>query len=40
LRAIEQLYLLEKIERGIEDADNGKLMDHDESFDELEAPGA
>ncbi|MBC7852973.1 MAG: hypothetical protein IAF94_06020 [Pirellulaceae bacterium] len=35
--ALEQLCLLEKLERGIEDADNGKVMDHDEFFDELEA---
>jgi hypothetical protein len=37
--AIEQLQLLEKIQRGIEDADHGKIMDHDDFFDELEIEG-
>lgn len=35
--AIEQLRLLERIERGIDDADQGRVMDHDEFFDQLEA---
>ncbi|MGI8980872.1 MAG: hypothetical protein ACR2FY_16715 [Pirellulaceae bacterium] len=34
--AIEQLRLLQKIERGIEDADNGRVLDHDEFFDSRE----
>lgn len=33
---LDQLCLLQKIEQGIEDADNGKVMDHDEFFAELE----
>ena len=34
--AIDHLYLLQKIQKGLQDADDGKLMDHDEFFDELE----
>ncbi len=34
--AIDHLYLLQKIQKGLKDADEGKLMDHDEFFDELE----
>ncbi len=34
--AIDHLYLLQKINKGLQDADGGKLMDHDEFFDELE----
>lgn len=38
--AIDRLYLLQKIEQGIRDADEGKLMDHDDFFDELEREDA
>ena len=34
---MEQLRLLEKIERGIDDANSGRVVDHDEFFDMLEA---
>jgi hypothetical protein len=34
--AIDHLYLLQKIQKGLQDANDGKLMDHDEFFDELE----
>lgn len=34
--AIDHLYLLQKIHKGLKDADDGKLMDHDEFFDQIE----
>ncbi|MEX2287690.1 MAG: hypothetical protein WD648_11415 [Planctomycetaceae bacterium] len=34
--AIERLHLLQKIEAGLKDADEGRVMDHDEFMRELE----
>lgn len=34
--AIDHLYLLQKIHKGLKDANDGKLMDHDEFFDQIE----
>ncbi len=37
---VERLRVIQKIEKGIAQADAGELTDHDEFFDELEADDA
>ena len=37
---IDRLYLLRKIELGLEQADRGEVVEHDEFMDQLEAENA